>query len=44
MKDFFFLFNNITACRICVFKGKALHTNVPLNDKTCLGMKTEWKR
>jgi len=34
----FFLFTNITACCICVFKGKALHTNVPLNDKMCLGM------
>ena len=42
MKDFF-LFINITACCNCVFKGKALHTNVPLNDKMCLGMKMEWK-
>jgi hypothetical protein len=40
----FFLFINITACSIHVFKGTALHAHVLLNDTMWLGMKMKHKR
>jgi hypothetical protein len=36
---YFFLFINVTACSIHVFKETALHAHAPLNDTMWLGLK-----